>query len=153
MNACWAAAAAGPLRKRPISFLFDINPSNGLHHQPLLPSALQKYAEACRVCRPCYADISLVLIADFVQELYLKELKAYKPAPVKDSDAAGQVFTFSTPKAPKSPEETDLATSLKEYETMAVDVDGQEATTDAAEPVAEDWLVIDDWDAEPQKHH
>ena len=49
-----------------------------------------------------------------MQELYLKELKAYKPTPIKDSDAAGQVQTFSVPKAPKSPEEADLASSMKE---------------------------------------
>ena len=109
--------------------------------------------EVCIVRRLFCADTSHVSTADFVQELYLKELKAYKPAPVKDSDAVGQVSTFSTPKAPKSPEETDLAASLKEYETMAVEVEGQEATASAAEPAAEDWLVIDDWDAEPQKRH
>lgn len=84
-----------------------------------------------------------------MQELYLKELKAYKPTPVKDSDAAGQVATFSTPKTPKSPEESDLAASLKEYETMAVEVEGQESGTGDAEPVSEDWLVLEDWSADP----
>jgi len=82
--------------------------------------------------------------ADFVQDLYLKELKAYKAPPVKDSDAAGHVATFSLPKAPKSPEEADLASSLKEYETMAVEVEGQDASAQApgaAAPVLEDWLV------------
>lgn len=88
--------------------------------------------------------------ADFVQELYLKELKAYKPTPVKDSDAVGQVATFSLPKTPKSPEESDLASSLKEYESMAVEVEGQEAV-DANQPAAvvEDWLV----DEEEDDHH
>ncbi|KAK8085594.1 hypothetical protein PG997_006865 [Apiospora hydei] len=71
--------------------------------------------------------------ADFVQELYLKELKAYKPTPVKDSDAVGQT--------PKSPEEADLASNLKDYETMAVEVEGQEtAAPGSAAPVVEDWL-------------
>ncbi|KAK9780853.1 putative ATP synthase subunit H [Seiridium cardinale] len=90
--------------------------------------------------------------ADFVQELYLKELKAYKPTPVKDSDAVGQVQTFSTPKAPKSPEETDLASSLKEYESMAVEVEGQETVAPGtAAPVVEDWLVEEE-DDEPAHH-
>ncbi|GKT83457.1 ATP synthase complex subunit H [Colletotrichum tofieldiae] len=76
---------------------------------------------------------------DFVQELYLKELKAYKPTPVKDSDAQGQ--------------ETDLAASLKEYESMAVEVEGQDASAVAAngEPVKHDWLMIEEDEEEP--HH
>ncbi|OTB02504.1 hypothetical protein M426DRAFT_322596 [Hypoxylon sp. CI-4A] len=91
--------------------------------------------------------------ADFVQELYLKELKAYKPIPVKDSDAVGQVQTFSTPKTPKSPEEADLASSLKEYESMAVEVEGNEgATAGSAPAVVEDWLVEEE-DEEPAAHH
>ena len=82
------------------------------------------------------------LTADFVQELYLKELKAYKPTPVKDSDAVGQVQTFSVPQTPKSPEESDLANSLKEYESMAVEVEGNEGVAaGSAPPVAQDWLV------------
>ncbi|KAI0016411.1 ATP synthase complex subunit H-domain-containing protein [Xylariomycetidae sp. FL0641] len=88
--------------------------------------------------------------ADFVQELYLKELKAYKPTPVKDSDAVGQVQTFSAPKAPKSPEEADLANSLKEYESMAVEVEGNEgaaASNPGSTPAAvEDWLVEEEED-------
>ncbi|KAK8117104.1 uncharacterized protein PG998_005385 [Apiospora kogelbergensis] len=90
--------------------------------------------------------------ADFVQELYLKELKAYKPTPVKDSDAVGQVATFSAPKTPKSPEEADLASNLKDYENMAVEVEGQEAVAPgSAAPVAEDWLVEEE--EEETAHH
>ena len=87
-----------------------------------------------------------------MQELYLKELKAYKPTPVKDSDAKGQVLEFAQPKAPKSPEEADLASSLKEYESMAVEVEGQETTADGAAPaVVEDWLV-DEEDVDDHAH-
>ena len=89
--------------------------------------------------------------ADFVQELYLKELKAYKVPAVKESDAQGQVQTFSLPKTPASPEEADLASSLKEYESMAVEVEGQEAGADAATAVVEDWFVAEE-DEEPAKH-
>ncbi|KAG7292938.1 hypothetical protein NEMBOFW57_002983 [Staphylotrichum longicolle] len=90
--------------------------------------------------------------ADFVQELYLKELKAYKPTPIKESDSVGQVATFSLPKTPKSPEEADLASSLKEYETMAVEVEGQEgaAAATGAPAVIEDWLVEEE---EEEAHH
>lgn len=60
--------------------------------------------------------------------------------------------TFSLPKAPKSPEEADLAASLKEYETMAVEVEGQEAA-DPSKPAAvlEDWLVEEE--EEEAAHH
>ncbi|KAI1807272.1 putative iron reductase domain protein [Daldinia bambusicola] len=99
--------------------------------------------------------ISISMWADFVQELYLKELKAYKAPPVKDSDAVGQVQTFSVPKTPKSPEETDLASSLKEYESMAVEVEGNEgAAANASTPaVVEDWLVDEEEDEEHAAHH
>jgi F-type H+-transporting ATPase subunit h len=79
--------------------------------------------------------------ADFVQELYLKELKAYKPTPIKESDAVGQVATFSLPKAPKSPEEADLSSSLQEYEALTVEVEGSEGLAAGQTPVVEDWLV------------
>ncbi|KAI8629402.1 ATP synthase complex subunit H-domain-containing protein [Xylariaceae sp. FL1651] len=93
--------------------------------------------------------------ADFVQELYLKELKAYKPAPIKDSDSVGHVQTFSPPKPPKSPEEADLANSLKEYESMAVEVEGNEgAATATSTPAAvEDWLVEEEEEEEGGAHH
>ncbi|KAI2623029.1 ATP synthase H chain [Hypomontagnella submonticulosa] len=90
--------------------------------------------------------------ADFVQELYLKELKAYKPAPVKESDSVGQVQTFNIPKTPKSPEEADLASSLKEYESMAVEVEGNEGVAAGTPAVVEDWLVEEE-EEEAGAHH
>ncbi|KAI1760494.1 putative iron reductase domain protein [Hypoxylon sp. FL1150] len=85
-------------------------------------------------------------------ELYLKELKAYKPTPIKDSDSVGQVQTFSAPKTPKSPEEADLASSLKEYESMAVEVEGNEGATSSSPAVIEDWLVTEE-EEETGAHH
>lgn len=90
--------------------------------------------------------------ADFVQELYLKELKAYKPIPVKESDAVGQVAVFQLPKAPKSPEEADLASSLKEYEEMVVEVEGQEGAAAGQPAVVEDWLVEEEEEEEGEHH-
>ena len=82
-----------------------------------------------------------------VQELYLKELKAYKIPPVKESDSDGQVQTFSVPKTPRSPEETDLAGSLQEYESMAVEIEGQDASpavAGGAAAVVPDWLELEE---------
>ena len=91
--------------------------------------------------------------ADFVQELYLKELKAYKIPPVKDTDSVGQVQTFVTPKTPQSPEETDLANNLKEYESMAVEIEGQDtaAVNSTAGAALPDWLETE-VDEEEAKH-
>ena len=102
---------------------------------------------------PNHERLTRLFAADFVQELYLKELKAYKPTPVKDSDAAGHVQTFTAPKAPKSPEEADLASSLKEYEDAIVEVEGNEGVTATSTPaVVEDWLV-DEEEETSGAHH
>ena len=104
--------------------------------------------------RPEKPSLTPFPVADFVQELYLKELKAYKTPAVKDSDATGHVQTFSLPKAPKSPEESDLASSLKEYESMAVEVEGQDTSAQAAgaaAPVLDDWLVDEEDEAEASR--
>ena len=81
------------------------------------------------------ADTSRV--ADLVQDLYLKELKAYKPTPTKASDAEGQVQTFSAPKVPESPEEGDIARDLKAYQEQQVEVEGQAVEGEAVDTEAE----------------
>lgn len=65
--------------------------------------------------------------ADLLQDLYLKELKGYKPPPVKSSDSEGHVQKFSPPKAPQSPEESNIANDLNEYENQKVELEGQAA--------------------------
>ena len=74
-----------------------------------------------------------------MQELYLKELKAYKPAAVKASDAEGQVLKFNPPKAPTSPEEADIAKELKAYEESTVELEGQ-AEAGSPEAAEQDWF-------------
>ena len=108
------------------------------------------FAIAIRLATCALGTLSLTFypsLADFVQELYLKELKAYKPTPVKDSDSVGQVQTFNAPTTPKSPEESDLASSLQEYETMAVEIEGQDANAATQTPVAQDWLEAEEEEA------
>ncbi|KAI4136077.1 MAG: hypothetical protein LQ347_000127 [Umbilicaria vellea] len=77
--------------------------------------------------------------ADLVQDLYLRELKAYKPTPTKASDAEGHVQKFSAPKAPRSPEEGDIANDLKAYEAQQVEIEGQ-AVAGEAGVAEEDWF-------------
>lgn len=64
--------------------------------------------------------------------MYLRELKAYKSPAVKASDAEGHVQKFSTPKAPRSPEEGDLASDLSSYQNSTVEVEGQSSEVGAA---------------------
>ncbi|KAK2738032.1 hypothetical protein FQN57_007298 [Myotisia sp. PD_48] len=80
--------------------------------------------------------------ADPVQDLYLRELRAYKPAPVKASDAEAVVQKFVPPKPPQSPEESNIAAELKAYENQEVEVEGQleQAATGEPTPVEEEWL-------------
>jgi F-type H+-transporting ATPase subunit h len=70
--------------------------------------------------------------------MYLKELQSFKPTPVKANDAEGQVSKFAIPKPPTSPEESNIANELKEYETMAPEIEGN--TADGVAVVEEDWF-------------
>ncbi|KAL1891348.1 ATP synthase F0 subcomplex subunit H atp14 [Ceratocystis pirilliformis] len=79
---------------------------------------------------------------DYVQDLYLKSLASYKAPAVSAADSEGQVQKFALPKTPVSPEEADLASSLKEYESLAVEVEGSDAAVAAdGSAIVQDWLV------------
>lgn len=84
--------------------------------------------------------------------MYLKELKAYKSPPVKASDAQGHVQTFAIPKAPSSPEESDIASDLKAYEDQVPEVEGQAAAGESA-AVEQDWFEEPEDDEEGEAHH
>ncbi|KAJ6028299.1 hypothetical protein N7540_003875 [Penicillium herquei] len=86
---------------------------------------------------------SAVRRADPVQDLYLRELKAYKPTPIKAGDADAHVQKFALPQAPASPEEANLAGELSAYESQVVEVEGQAAAGEAA-PVEESWFEEDE---------
>lgn len=92
--------------------------------------------------------------AGLIQDLYLKELKAYKPSTLKTSDSAGHVQKFTPPKPPQAPSEGDIANELKEYETQQVEVEGQAAAGEPSEAseVQVDWFE-DDLDEKPHNNH
>lgn len=83
--------------------------------------------------------------------MYLKELKAYKAPAVKASDAKGHVQEFALPKAPPSPEEADIASELKAYESQVPEIEGQSGEPGAA-PVEADWFVEEPEEEEHAKH-
>lgn len=89
--------------------------------------------------------------ADIIQDMYLKELKGFKPAPIKASDADAHVQKFKIPTAPAAPEDINVAQDLKEYETQQPDVEGQ-AGEAGATPVEQDWFEPPEEDDEPAHH-
>ncbi|CAA9966757.1 hypothetical protein CFE70_009724 [Pyrenophora teres f. teres 0-1] len=99
--------------------------------------------QPAHVARRTFITPSAVRSADLVQDLYLRELKNYKVPQVKATDAEGHVQKFTVPKAPASPEETDIANELKAYETQTVDVEGAAGEDDAVLP-QEDWFEEED---------
>ncbi|KAB5595212.1 ATP synthase complex subunit H [Ceratobasidium theobromae] len=79
--------------------------------------ARQSLTACRRAHRVVQFSTSAVARKDLVQDMYLRELKAYK-APVKAKDAhVGAVKSFQSPKAPTPPPApTDLATELAAYD-------------------------------------
>ena len=54
----------------------------------------------------------------------MRELKNFKPTPVKPSDAEGNVQKFTMPSAPKSPEEASIQDQLTSETCIANCMDG-----------------------------
>ncbi|CZT15738.1 related to F1F0-ATPase complex, subunit h [Ramularia collo-cygni] len=102
------------------------------------------------VARRTFIAPTAVRQADLVQDMYLKELKAYKAPAIKANDSEGQVHKFSIPKTPVSPEEADLQNDLQAYEQQVPEVEGQ-AAEGAAAPV-EDWWVEEAEEETSAKH-
>ncbi|KAF2033694.1 hypothetical protein EK21DRAFT_98098 [Setomelanomma holmii] len=95
------------------------------------------------VARRTFITPTTVRSADLVQDLYLRELKAYKVPAVKANDAEGSVQKFTLPPTPTSPEESDIASELKTYETQSVEVEGASSEDGTALP-EEDWFEEED---------
>lgn len=81
--------------------------------------------------------------------MYLREIKNYKPTPVKAGDEKGHVQEFKLPKPPQSPEEADLQNDLKSYEEQVPEVEGQQSGEGSA--AEEDWFVEEE--EEEEEHH
>lgn len=76
---------------------------------------------------------------DLIQDLYVKELKAYKAPKTSGNDAAEHTKGWSQPATPTAPTlESDISDQLKSYESEVVELEGLEAG-ETAVPV-EDWF-------------
>ena len=87
-----------------------------------------------------------------LQDLYLRELKNIKLAPITPKDAEGSVKPWEEPSKPKVPElEAQGTEALQAYKSEPVETLSESADGQVEEPVEEDWLVLDD--AEEVSYH
>ncbi|VVT49224.1 uncharacterized protein SAPINGB_P002164 [Magnusiomyces paraingens] len=81
---------------------------------------------------------------NLIQDLYVKEIKGYKAPPLTVADAQGSVKPWVSPSAPAPPAvEGDVAADLAAYESSTVEVESHAPVAEGAEPVVEDWFVIE----------
>ncbi|KIM41951.1 hypothetical protein M413DRAFT_71087 [Hebeloma cylindrosporum] len=101
---------------------------------------------------------SAVSRKDLVQDLYLREVKAYKPTPLGKDAHVGAVKKFSLPPSPKSPAlPTDLAAELEAYDaaepTLAARVAQATTATEEGTGGAEEFLAFLEQDLPKVEHH
>jgi F-type H+-transporting ATPase subunit h len=95
-------------------------------------------------------------VADMVQDLYLRELKAYKPTPAKANDHEGHVKSWSAPAAPKVPDLGDASaeSDLSSYKSAVVETESSAPDASAVSKPVEDWFDEKEAFAEdPEEHH
>jgi len=95
---------------------------------------------------------------DLIQDLYLREIKAYKPAAVVKDAHVGVVKTYSSPPIPKAPIlPTDLASELAAYDTAGPTLAEAATPTNASEESggggAEAYLAFLEQDIPKPVHH
>ncbi|KAK8846797.1 hypothetical protein IAR55_005885 [Kwoniella newhampshirensis] len=70
---------------------------------------------------------------DLVQDLYINQLKAYKPAPKDQNAHVGAVRSFSAPNPPSAPSlPTDLASELAKFDAEEPTIGGSAPKAAAA---------------------
>ncbi|PVF99284.1 hypothetical protein CPB86DRAFT_814068 [Serendipita vermifera] len=99
----------------------------------LVQSAANLTTKATRAqAQRCFATSSAVR-KDFVQDLYLRELKAYKPAPAAKDAHVGAVREFQAPKPPTAPSlPADFAAELAAYDASEPTLAPKSSTSSAA---------------------
>lgn len=81
--------------------------------------------------------------ADIVSDIYLRELKSYKPKTESALSVESQVKKWSAPAPPPLPESANagIADDLSAYESQVVEIEGQASADGAAAAQAEeDWF-------------
>lgn len=94
--------------------------------------------------------------ADFVQDLYSQEIKAFKPRTLTDKDAEGVVLKWAIPTTPKAPGEEVNVSELDSYSGAAVEIEGASGSEGAeaeSSTTSGDWFPIESCDALDGEHH
>lgn len=88
--------------------------------------------------------------SNLVSDLYIQQIKAFKPTPLSNKDAESSVKSFQLPNKPSVPESEISADALNQYESSDVETAAAEPSSAGAEPAAEeDWFVFE----EEEEHH
>lgn len=91
--------------------------------------------------------------SNLIADLYVRELKAFKPTPLTAADAQEATKPWRLPAAAKVPAlEAEGTDALAEYESASVDVVAASAEGSAEEYKPDDWFVFP-VDEEPGHHH
>ncbi|EGV64636.1 ATP synthase F0 subcomplex subunit H atp14 [Yamadazyma tenuis] len=80
--------------------------------------------------------------SNLVSDLYISNIKAFKPTPSSAKDIDSAVKAFQLPAKPTLPSEEISSDLLKDYE--ASEVETVVAAPAGAEPVEEDWFVFEE---------
>ncbi|KAF5212131.1 ATP synthase complex subunit h family protein [Clavispora lusitaniae] len=83
---------------------------------------------------------------NLVADLYVQQIKQFKPTPVAADQAEG-IKTFKLPSKPAIPSDEVSADAVSSYE--AADVETESAPVSGSAPVEEDWFVFE----EEEEHH
>jgi len=108
-------------------------------------------------CTRAFAS-SASMRKDLVQDIYLREIKAYKPAPVAKDAHVGVVKKYLSPLTPKAPLlPADLAGELAAYDVAEPTIAETPAATSASEESgaggAEAYLAFLEQDLPKPVHH
>lgn len=81
---------------------------------------------------------------DIVTDMYLKNLKEFKPTPAKASDSEGQVKTWSAPAPPQAPESAaNVDSELSQYASSEVESSASGEASQATADSEGDWFELD----------
>lgn len=77
-----------------------------------------------------------------VGDLYIANIKQFKPTPLSQKEIDAAVPAFKLPSAAKVPESEISTEAVAEYESSAVEIDSAPVAGEA--PVEEDWFVFEE---------
>ncbi|KAL0952783.1 hypothetical protein HGRIS_007008 [Hohenbuehelia grisea] len=120
-------------------------------------SFLRQATTAARAVSRSFASTA-VPRKDLVQDLYIRELRSYKPAPLAKDAHVGNVKQYSLPPAPKAPAlPSDLASELSAYDAAdPVPAEAEKpATTSSEESItgADAYLSFLEQDLPKEEEH